>query len=398
MAHAFVRNPLHVSRHLTFHCGILAHYYIASLTLSHSSTQPNDDGWMACAIDCSATTTCFSHGVCSGAGSCTCTNTAAQSFQGANCDECLEPYWYYYPTCRFCNASTTCNGHGTCASSTTTCSCTSPFTGPSCTQCFTGYYGPNCLECPGGAQAPCADLGTCSQGSSGTGVCTCGISSGGIPYRGTDCTWPNVVSISPANGPNGGSTFITITGISFPTIAPFVTFGTNISTSPRPLVFDYSAYSITVRTLAGTGTNIPIVVWSLDGTKYSNTNVTFSYDPPSLSSYSPTFVNLTGGVITLSGASFGTTAKPYFNNSLTTVAGDYTLSSMVIAIPQGQGFNISIQLELAGVRSNRLAFRYGQPVITSVLPAEGVPTVGGATITLIGMSLSLLHILVQSMR
>lgn len=48
--------------------------------------------------------------------------------------------------------------------------------------CLRGYYGAGCTACPGGASNPCSGNGSCSQGISGSGVCSC--YSG---FTGTNC-------------------------------------------------------------------------------------------------------------------------------------------------------------------------------------------------------------------
>jgi hypothetical protein len=40
-------------------------------------------------------------------------------------------------------------------------------------ECDSGYYGPTCLECPGSASNPCNGNGSCDDGMSGSGSCTC---------------------------------------------------------------------------------------------------------------------------------------------------------------------------------------------------------------------------------
>ncbi|GAB1597414.1 stabilin-2-like [Argonauta hians] len=39
--------------------------------------------------------------------------------------------------------------------------------------CCYGYYGPQCKECPGSADYPCSGQGVCSDGLTGSGLCTC---------------------------------------------------------------------------------------------------------------------------------------------------------------------------------------------------------------------------------
>nr|XP_056702547.1 stabilin-2 [Euleptes europaea] len=49
-------------------------------------------------------------------------------------------------------------------------------------QCCKGYFGIDCQGCPGGPEAPCNSRGSCDEGYSGTGECTC---YGG--FNGTSC-------------------------------------------------------------------------------------------------------------------------------------------------------------------------------------------------------------------
>ncbi|XP_015278042.1 PREDICTED: stabilin-2 [Gekko japonicus] len=49
-------------------------------------------------------------------------------------------------------------------------------------QCCKGYFGYDCQACPGGPEAPCNSRGSCDEGYSGTGQCTC---YGG--FNGTSC-------------------------------------------------------------------------------------------------------------------------------------------------------------------------------------------------------------------
>jgi len=49
-------------------------------------------------------------------------------------------------------------------------------------ECPPGYYDPDCSQCPGGAETPCSGHGTCDDGFTGTGICTCEPG-----YVGTEC-------------------------------------------------------------------------------------------------------------------------------------------------------------------------------------------------------------------
>ncbi|MEK6677186.1 MAG: hypothetical protein AABZ47_16225 [Planctomycetota bacterium] len=91
---------------------------------------------------------------------------------------------YYGPMCAGCpgGASNPCNGNGTCddgPSGTGQCTCNSGFVGVACEDCRSGLFGPNCEPCPGGACNPCCGNGTCDDGISGSGTCTCNVGYGG---------------------------------------------------------------------------------------------------------------------------------------------------------------------------------------------------------------------------
>eukprot|EP00760_Papus_ankaliazontas_P019861 PhM_4_TR18074/c1_g1_i4/m.44653 len=84
--------------------------------------------------------------------------------------------------------NTFCGGHGTCSdgiSGTGLCTCVAPWIGSACATCNNVHYGQQCQNiCPGttGTQ-PCNGHGTCDSGTMGSGNCTC---NGG--YAGTACT------------------------------------------------------------------------------------------------------------------------------------------------------------------------------------------------------------------
>ena len=171
-----------------------------------------------CKITCpgGACNPCGGHGKCDagvlGSGRCTCTG----AWEGVNCDGCLPGY--FGKTCtQTCpggvTSDTWCSGHGDCSQGPTgsgDCICHKLFSGfwagPLCDQCAVGYYGPTCTgKCPGDT-LPCSGSGDCSQGLTGTGLCTC--------YRGFAS---NNCSVACPIGPNGdycsGATFDVIGGV-----------------------------------------------------------------------------------------------------------------------------------------------------------------------------------------
>jgi hypothetical protein len=79
-----------------------------------------------------------------------------------------------------------CSQRGSCsdgASGTGLCTCSTQFAEPDCATCRHGYWGSNCQsECPGGAARPCNNSGICNKAN---GACTCTGE-----YGGAACTVP----------------------------------------------------------------------------------------------------------------------------------------------------------------------------------------------------------------
>lgn len=70
-----------------------------------------------------------------------------------------------------------CSGNGHCDPTTGTCVCNYGTSGLRCQECASGFYGPRCAKCPA-----CQNGGTCDDGATGTGFCTCPD-----PFSGTVC-------------------------------------------------------------------------------------------------------------------------------------------------------------------------------------------------------------------
>eukprot|EP00759_Apiculatamorpha_spiralis_P009261 PhF_6_TR15967/c0_g1_i1/m.24932 len=140
---------------------------------------------MNCDADCpgGVTTPCSNHGECLSNGTCLCSQDPVRGYwTGSTCDVCLSPWGgpRCSHSCPSDTSRTVCYGHGVCNTTTATCICFShPVFGfwdisSSCQDCASGYWGNDCRnECPGGACNSCAGHGTCNDGRSGTGECTC---------------------------------------------------------------------------------------------------------------------------------------------------------------------------------------------------------------------------------
>ena len=135
-----------------------------------------------CDLTCAggASSPCTFHGLCQSDASCRCHNTSILGYwTGADCSSCVTGFYGQYcnGTCPKTNGLQ-CAGHGECTYSVT-CSCNDNaiqgyWAEPNCSACKPNYYGAQCtLQCPGGACFACSFHGDCSDGISGTGLCTC---------------------------------------------------------------------------------------------------------------------------------------------------------------------------------------------------------------------------------
>lgn len=89
-----------------------------------------------------------------------------------------------------------------------------------------------------------------------------------------------------------------------------------------------------------------------------------------------------GPTIVVSGASFGINPTVTLNGvSLTLLAGQ-THSQLSFALPQGDGRNLPLVINVAG-QSTQTTLGYNAPQVTSVNPRTG-PTQGGTTVTFLG--------------
>ena len=125
-------------------------------------------------------TPCNFHGACNLDASCTCSASLGLGYwQGSVCNTCAVEY--YGPNCNEQCPKTNnvqCAGHGQCTPSVI-CDCAANaadgfWAEPLCATCKPNYFGAQCRrQCPGGACNACSGNGICSDGTSGTGLCSC---------------------------------------------------------------------------------------------------------------------------------------------------------------------------------------------------------------------------------
>jgi hypothetical protein len=199
---------------------------------------------------------------------------------------------------------------------------------------------------------------------------------------------PTLTSVSPASGPTGGGTLITLTGTNFASGAT-VRVGGVAATS----VTFVSASQVTARTPVGTAGARDVLITNPNGqgaVRVGGFTYTTTSTALTATSVSPLSGPTSGGtVITVTGTGFvsgatiaigGTAATGVTFLSSTQLrattpakpAGGY---SVVVRNPSGQTANTPVGFTYTGTTAT--------PTLTSVSPASG-PTAGGTTITLTG--------------
>eukprot|EP01012_Entosiphon_sulcatum_P029449 TRINITY_DN358_c0_g1_i1.p1 TRINITY_DN358_c0_g1~~TRINITY_DN358_c0_g1_i1.p1 ORF type:complete len:2229 (+),score=276.12 TRINITY_DN358_c0_g1_i1:2833-9519(+) len=113
---------------------------------------------------CQRSFDCNGNGECRPDGTCQCKDL----FTGAKCDQCAPAATGAPPACVHCPVvADKCSGHGCFDAGSGTCKCDVGFAGTNCEICAPGSYGPFCKRC-----SPCYN-GTCNDGLTGDGTCTC---------------------------------------------------------------------------------------------------------------------------------------------------------------------------------------------------------------------------------
>ncbi len=191
---------------------------------------------------------------------------------------------------------------------------------------------------------------------------------------------PTITSFTPTNGPTLGNTLLTIVGTNFGASGMSVTVGgtpcTITATTPHT--------QIVCRTAVGTGLGNQVKVTAADGQTVAAASM-FSYDPPIITSFTPTTAPTSGGSMTITGSNFHTTATVALGTAACAVTSN-TDSQIVCTIPGGEGEGFNVRVTVAGQATTASqSFSYNPPTISSVTPSSGV-TQGGNTLTVNGAS------------
>jgi hypothetical protein len=200
---------------------------------------------------------------------------------------------------------------------------------------------------------------------------------------------PTVTGISPASGPTGGGTSVTITGTNL-TGATGVSFGATPATS---FVIN-SINSITAVAPANAAGAVDVTVTTPGGTSATSTADHFIYQvlAPTVTGLTPATGSTGGGnTITIigtnltgaTGVSFGGTPAASFHinspTSITAITPVHSAGAFDVTVTTAGGTS-------AVSTADRFTFQAILPTITSVSPASG-STAGGASITITGTGL-----------
>jgi hypothetical protein len=198
---------------------------------------------------------------------------------------------------------------------------------------------------------------------------------------------PVVTSLSPATGPAGGGTSVTITGTGFYN-GTSVSFGSTVATR----VSFASATSITAQAPAGTGV-VDVTVTSPDGTSATSAADQFTYGgPPTATALFPGVGPTAGGTtVTVDGTGFVAGQTSVTIGGTVIPAASVTVQNanvLTFVTPANTAGFVSVTVTAPGGTSAAIpgGFNYQaprNPVVTAVSPSSG-STAGGTSVTITG--------------
>jgi hypothetical protein len=192
---------------------------------------------------------------------------------------------------------------------------------------------------------------------------------------------PTVTTVSPSVGPIIGGTSVTIIGSYF-TGATSVTFGgASVSFSVS------DASTITATTPAHAAGAVTVTVSNVTDSGSKSSGFTY-YDPPAISTVSPSGGPITGGTsVSIAGDNFTGATSVAIGGTTTSILGN-TGSIITVSSPAKAAGTYDVTVTTPGGTATKTsAFTYYNfPTITTVLPNAG-PTAGGTSITVTGTNL-----------
>jgi hypothetical protein len=197
---------------------------------------------------------------------------------------------------------------------------------------------------------------------------------------------PTVTSVTPATGPVGGGTLVTLTGANFGD-ATAVTFG---GTAGTGIAVNPAGTLITVTSPAHAAGTVDVRVITPAGTSPVSPTAKFEYGPlPAIFSMSPTSGSTAGGtLVTLTGVNFtGATEVTFGSVPGTGLTVLNSGTQITITSPARTAGTVSVRVTTgAGTSADTAADNFtfgGVPTVSSLSPTSG-PTAGGTVVTVTG--------------
>ncbi len=197
---------------------------------------------------------------------------------------------------------------------------------------------------------------------------------------------PTITKVTPAAGPAGGGTTVTLTGTNFVSGATTVTFGG--TTIPAGSVTFVSTTKIKVTSPPHAAATVTVKATTAGGTSASGEHFTY-VAAPTITNVTPAAGSTGGGTtVTLTGTGFVSGATTVTFGGTTIGAGSVTFVSTTqikVTSPPHAAGAVTVQATTAGGTSasgEHFTYVTG-PSITKVTPGAG-PTGGGTTVTLSG--------------
>jgi hypothetical protein len=192
---------------------------------------------------------------------------------------------------------------------------------------------------------------------------------------------PTVTNVTPASGPVGGGTLVTITGTGF-TGATAVNFGPQVGS-----ILNVNDTTINAYSPAGTGT-VDVTVTTPTGTSAVSPDDKFTYvAAPTVTGVSPNVGPLGGGtVVTITGTGFSFATQVDFGSTPATNLTIVSDTSLTVDSPAGTGIVDVTVTNPAGksATSSSDRFQYvAAPTVTGLSPAFG-PAAGATFVTITG--------------
>jgi len=193
---------------------------------------------------------------------------------------------------------------------------------------------------------------------------------------------PTITSFTPSSLPTSGS-LVTLVGSNFGanTVAKFTITHPTMTIVPAVSLFSYASHTqLVVNIGASVGTNFVLNV-AVGNQAVTNT---FSYNPPTVTSISPSTIATTGGTITVLGTNFGTSTSfiSVSSTAATTSITSLSQTQMILLIGAGKGSSNTLTITIGG-QTVSTTFGYIAPTITSITSSTG-SVYSGATITIFG--------------